>query len=75
MTKVDKEVDVKNTSFKPISEQDKDIQGDYDPELYDGAHVAVQLVGRRLQEERVLAFSEYVGRAIIESNDIRSSHL
>ncbi|CAF9916688.1 Acetamidase [Imshaugia aleurites] len=75
VTKVDKEVDVKNTSFKPISEQDKDIQGDYDPELYDGAHVAVQLVGRRLQEERVLAFSEYVGRAIIESNDIRSSHL
>ena len=66
MTKVDKKVDVVNQSFKPVSEQDRDTQDDYDPELYHGAHVAVQLVGRRLQEEKVLALSEYVGRAIAE---------
>lgn len=66
MTNVDKKVDVVNQSFKPVSEQDRDTQDDYDPELYHGAHVAVQLVGRRLQEEKVLALSEYVRRAIAE---------
>lgn len=35
-----------------------------DAEIYDGAHVAVQLVGRRLQEEKVLALAEHVGGAI-----------
>ena len=35
-----------------------------DPEIYDGAHVAVQLVGRRLQEEKVIALAEYIGHAV-----------
>jgi amidase len=35
-----------------------------DPELYDGAHVAVQIVGRRLQEEKVLALTEILGDAL-----------
>ena len=35
-----------------------------DPEIYDGAHVAVQLVGRRLQEEKVLTMAEQLGNAI-----------
>ena len=72
---VDRNVDVVNNDFKPVSEQDRDIQEDYDPEVYHGAHVAVQLVGRRLQEEKVLALAEYVGGAIRESKDIRSSRL
>lgn len=75
MTTVDKKIDVKDKSFKPVSEQDKETQEDYDPEIYDGAHVAVQLVGRRLQEEKVLALSEYIGGALIESKNTRSSHL
>ena len=32
-----------------------------DPEIYDGAHVSVQLVGRRLQEEKMIAVAELVG--------------
>ena len=75
VTNVDKTVDMVNKSFKPVSEQDKDTQEDYDPEVYDGAHVAVQLVGRRLQEEKVLALAEYVGGAVAEFKDTRSSHL
>jgi amidase len=35
-----------------------------DPELYDGAHVAVQIVGRRFQEEKVLALTEILGDAL-----------
>lgn len=30
-----------------------------DPEIYDGAHVSVQLLGRRLQEERMILLAEY----------------
>ena len=37
-----------------------------DPSIYDGAPVAVQLVGRRLQEEKVLAMAEYIGKALSE---------
>lgn len=35
-----------------------------DAAVYDGAHVSVQLIGRRLQEEKVLALAEYVGDAL-----------
>jgi len=35
-----------------------------DPAIYDGTHVGVQIVGRRLQEEKMLALAEYVGRAV-----------
>lgn len=35
-----------------------------DPQIYDGAHVGLQLVGRRLQEEKMLAVAEYVGKLI-----------
>ena len=35
-----------------------------DPEVYDGAHVALQLVGRRFQEEKILALAGYVGKAL-----------
>jgi len=37
-----------------------------DPELYDGAHVAVQIVGRRFQEEKILALTEILGDALSE---------
>lgn len=35
-----------------------------DPEIYDGAHVGVQLMGRRYQEEKILALSEMIGKAL-----------
>jgi len=38
-----------------------------DAEIFDGAHVAVQVVGCRLQEEKVLALAEYLGDAIRSS--------
>lgn len=38
-----------------------------DPDLYDGAHVGVQIVGRRLQEEKVLALAKIVHEALSSS--------
>jgi Asp-tRNA(Asn)/Glu-tRNA(Gln) amidotransferase A subunit family amidase len=35
-----------------------------DPEVYHGAPVAVQIIGRRLTEERVMAIAEEVGRLL-----------
>jgi amidase len=35
-----------------------------DPEIYDGAHVSLQLVGRRLQEEKMLAIGQLVDSAL-----------
>jgi amidase len=32
--------------------------------VYEGAHVSVQIVGRRLQEEKMLGIAEYVGGLI-----------
>ncbi|KAF1850388.1 amidase [Cucurbitaria berberidis CBS 394.84] len=61
---VDKSVDKVEEEYKPIDERDKGIQDDYDPEIYDGAHVSLQIVGRRLQEEKMLAVAEYVGKLL-----------
>lgn len=35
-----------------------------DPEIYDGAHVSLQIVGGRLQEEKMLAIAEHIEQLI-----------
>ena len=35
-----------------------------DPELYDGAYVGIQLIGRKFQEEKILVLAEYLGNLI-----------
>ncbi len=35
-----------------------------DPEAYHGAPVAVQIIGRRLTEERIMAIAEEIGRLL-----------
>lgn len=36
-----------------------------DADTYNGAPVGVQLVGRRLQEEKMLTIAEYIGEEIV----------
>ncbi|GME23614.1 putative general amidase protein [Neofusicoccum parvum] len=60
VTKVDKGVDVVDKGYQPRSDLDRETQESYDPEIYDGAPVAVQLVGRRLEEEKMLAVADVV---------------
>ena len=60
VTTADKAVDVADKGFKAVSEADQKAFDAYDAEIYDGAHVSVQLVGRRFQEEKMLALAEYV---------------
>ena len=50
--------------FVPLSELDKKIHADYDPKFYHGAPVALQLVGKRLEEEKVLEMVEVVSQVL-----------
>ncbi|PWI66506.1 hypothetical protein PCL_04919 [Purpureocillium lilacinum] len=58
VTFADKNVDVQNASFEPLTEMDKTVQAEYDAEAYNGAPVAVQIIGRRLTEEKTVAIAE-----------------
>ncbi|RVX70624.1 hypothetical protein B0A52_05276 [Exophiala mesophila] len=60
VTFVDKNVDKKRTSFNPLNDMDATIQADYEPELYDGVPVCIQLVGKRLQEEQLVAVAKKI---------------
>ncbi|KAI9762415.1 MAG: Acetamidase [Chaenotheca gracillima] len=64
VTQADKTIDVADPHFKPMSDLDNETNELYDAEIYDGAHVGVQLVGRRLQEEKVTALLEVVSEAL-----------
>nr|POE49004.1 acetamidase [Quercus suber] len=64
VTTVDQAIDRKIDGFQGVSEIDDATQASYDPEVYHGAHVGVQLVGRRLQEEKMIALAKYVGSGL-----------
>ncbi|KAF7553546.1 hypothetical protein G7Z17_g3548 [Cylindrodendrum hubeiense] len=66
----DKTIDIKNAAFKPLTEIDNLVQAEYDPEAYEGAPTAVQIIGRRLTEERVMAIAEEIGRLL--ENEVAS---
>ncbi|KAJ5888523.1 acetamidase [Penicillium taxi] len=59
-----KYVDLKIDDYKPLSPIDEAVQAEYDPEAYHGAPIAVQIIGRRLSEEKTLAIAEEVGRLL-----------
>lgn len=64
VTTADKTKDHYPQGYSPISDLDKTTLDDYDAEIYDGAHVSVQIVGRRFTEEKMLAIAEYVGELL-----------
>ena len=51
-------------SYEPLSALDKKNWEAYDPEIYDGAPVGVQLVARKFEEEKILGISEVVFSAL-----------
>lgn len=61
VTQADQVKDVYPKDYSPMNDQDKQVFGDYDAQLYHGSHVGVQIVGRRYTEEKMLAIAEYVG--------------
>jgi len=70
VTFADKEKDKVNDAFSPLTKMDEAVQAEYDPEAYHGAPVAVQIIGRRLTEEKTLAIAEEIGRLL--GNEVAS---
>lgn len=66
MTFADQAIDVARDpkTFKQLSDIDGRIQKDYDAAFYHGAPVSLQVVGRRLEEEKVLEMTEAIAAAL-----------
>ncbi|KIV88585.1 hypothetical protein PV10_08255 [Exophiala mesophila] len=59
--------DLKDTTYKPVNEIDQETYDLYDPVLFDGAPVCLQLVGRTMQEEQLLAVTAALDKALRHS--------
>jgi amidase len=66
VTFADQAIDVARDpkTFKQLSDIDGRIQKDYDAAFYHGAPVSLQVVGRRLEEEKVLEMTEVIADAL-----------
>lgn len=60
----DPAIDLADPSYEPVSSLDKQNWDSYDAEKYRGGPTAVQVVGRRFQEEYVLGLAEQVKSAL-----------
>uniref|UniRef100_A0A060SXN6 amidase n=1 Tax=Blastobotrys adeninivorans TaxID=409370 RepID=A0A060SXN6_BLAAD len=60
----DKNKDLKDPNYNPVSSWDKDTYDQYDPELFHGTPVSLQVVGRRYFEEELIAIGEAMDRDI-----------
>lgn len=54
----DKAIDLKDPNFKPLSNEDRRLEALYDPDLMHGLPLSVQLVTRKFQDEKLLAYAE-----------------
>lgn len=57
---VDSEEDVKDTEYVPRNPEDEANHEIYDPDLYDGVPVSLQLVARRHEDEKLLQAYEFL---------------
>ncbi|KAL7952126.1 amidase signature domain-containing protein [Trichoderma barbatum] len=64
VTCVDKNVDVVDPDYLPTNPADQQVFESYDPEIHDGSPVGVQVVGRRLQEEKTLALAQVISELL-----------
>ncbi|KAL5877068.1 hypothetical protein ACKVWC_006224 [Pyricularia oryzae] len=67
VTKADKEIDLVHDRYKPKLGLDELNWNSYDPEIYHGAPVGIQVVGKKFEEEKVLAIAHLVNQALQES--------
>ncbi|KAL1842824.1 hypothetical protein VTK73DRAFT_3024 [Phialemonium thermophilum] len=61
---VDKNKDVRDESYQPVNDLDRENYELYDPELWHNAPISVQLVGRQFEDERLLAVSAVVDQIV-----------
>lgn len=66
ITKANKAIDVVDQDYEPLNEEDRLVWEDYDPELFDGAPVALQIVCRKFEEEKALAVAKELYSAFLK---------
>ncbi|KAI0358840.1 general amidase [Trametes cingulata] len=66
VTFVDKEIDKRAPPHQFLNKEDEAVYKLYDPELWHGMPVALQLIGRTQEEEGVIAMTEVVDKALKE---------
>ena len=64
VTRVDKSIDLKDETYTPVNDRDKENYDMYDPELWNETPVSLQLIGRRLAEEKLLAVASVVDSVV-----------
>lgn len=62
VTKADQSIDFGQSNYKPINEDDENNHRMYDPELFHGMPVALQLVGLPYAEEHLLGVADIVDK-------------
>ncbi|KAL2212795.1 acetamidase [Sarocladium strictum] len=64
VTHCDKDIDVFDERYVPMNSLDEETWKDYDAETYHGALVGLQLVGRRFEEEKIIALAAIIAGAL-----------
>lgn len=67
VTFADKNKDIKDIQYKTRNELDRIVYESYDADIYEGAPVGIQIIGKRLQEEYLLGLAEQIGEALKNS--------
>lgn len=64
ITNVDKSIDKTLENYTPVNDADKETYELYDPELFDGMPVTIQVVAPRYEEERAIALGNVIYNSI-----------
>ncbi|MCJ1430787.1 hypothetical protein MMC27_000137 [Xylographa pallens] len=64
VSKVEAEVDIMEKGYKPMTDIDKENWKLYDPETFSGLPISLQLIGRRFEDEKIVAILEYIKQQI-----------
>lgn len=63
VNKVDKTLDPIDPNYVPLNDSDEKVYKTYKPELFDGMPVCVQVVGKKFEDEKILAAAAVVDYA------------
>ncbi|TFK99720.1 general amidase [Pterulicium gracile] len=64
VTRVDQRLDVRRERSEFLGAMDREVYESYDPKMHEGSPVGIQVVGRNLEDEAVLALAEIVDEAL-----------
>ncbi|CAG8918953.1 unnamed protein product [Penicillium salamii] len=60
VTTADMKIDVVNPGFRPLTEKDSMNMKSYDPKVHHGAPASIQVIGQKMEEERLLSMAKLI---------------